>query len=87
MSISEQEWQSEQQRVNHAVERINRRVDDLQEHVTEVRSDITEFRKHFWDDVRLNLDDVGEAGETSITLKQQSEVSVRTRTLTASCRK
>ncbi|MGZ4134432.1 MAG: RNA polymerase recycling motor HelD, partial [Tumebacillaceae bacterium] len=82
MSISEQEWQSEQQRVNHVVERINRRVEVLQENVSEVRQDITEFRKHFWDDVKLNLDDVDEAGETSITLKQQSELlSERERSL------
>ena len=81
MSMSEQEWQEEQQRVDMVVEKISRQIDVLGQQVGEIQTEVVDIRKNFWDDVTVNLDDAYEAAETYASMKQQAEVlSERERT-------
>ncbi|MCK9905648.1 hypothetical protein MXD63_37375, partial [Frankia sp. Cpl3] len=74
MNTVEHDWQEEQTRVDQVVDEIGERMVSLQQQVSDMRADIIEIRKNFWDDVTVNFDDPGEAGETYASMKQQAEV-------------
>ncbi|MED1781520.1 RNA polymerase recycling motor HelD [Brevibacillus fortis] len=74
MSVTDQDRQNEQQRVEGVISEIKNRIDDLKEHVNVVSEDIIGIRKHFWDDVTVNFEDAIEAVETYASIKQQAEV-------------
>ncbi|WGV61272.1 RNA polymerase recycling motor HelD [Brevibacillus brevis] len=74
MSMTDQDRQNEQQRVEQVISEIKNRIDDLKEHVNVVSEDIIGIRKHFWDDVTVNFEDAIEAVETYASIKQQAEV-------------
>ncbi|NQF16115.1 AAA family ATPase [Brevibacillus sp. HB1.3] len=74
MSVTDQDRQNEQQRVEQVISEIKNRIDDLKEHVNVVSEDIIGIRKHFWDDVTVNFEDAIEAVETYASIKQQAEV-------------
>ncbi|MBM7663073.1 DNA helicase-2/ATP-dependent DNA helicase PcrA [Bacillus mesophilus] len=73
MSISPQEWQQEQNRVNNVVSEVQKKMDSMQKHLTSIKTDIVEIRKSFWEDVRVNVDEPHELIETFTTIKQQAE--------------
>ncbi|GAA4719919.1 RNA polymerase recycling motor HelD [Brevibacillus fulvus] len=74
MENSNQEWHSEQLRVNRVVAEIDRQLTALQQQVGNLRGEIIDIRKNFWEDVTVNFDDPHEAAETYASLKQQAEV-------------
>lgn len=74
MSVTEQDWREEQQRVNQVVEEIDRRVISLEQQLGEVKADIVDIRKNFWDDVTVAFDDPDDVIESYLALRQQSEV-------------
>ncbi|PWK16565.1 RNA polymerase recycling motor HelD [Tumebacillus permanentifrigoris] len=74
MSVTEQEWQDEQQRVDRVVDEIGTRIESLQETVGATREDIVDIRKHFWDDVTVSFEDVDDVIETIASMRQQAEV-------------
>jgi len=74
MSVSDQDWREEAQRVEQVVEVIHKRIHQLTEQVCEVTTDIVSIRKHFWDDVTVNFEDAIEAIDTYASIKQQAEV-------------
>lgn len=74
MSVTDQDWPEEAQRVEQVVEVIHKRIHDLTEQVSDVTTDIVSIRKHFWDDVTVNFEDAIEAVETYASIKQQAEV-------------
>ncbi|MDR6224981.1 RNA polymerase recycling motor HelD [Desmospora profundinema] len=74
MSLSEQEWRKEQKRVDRVIQTIHGQMTVLQKEIGGVKADIVDIRKHFWDDIRVNVDDPGEAAETYASIKQQAEV-------------
>lgn len=74
MSMTEREWQEEQQRVDQVVQEIDQQMESLEQQVGEVRADIVDIRKNFWDDVKLNFSDAGEMYETYRSMKQQADV-------------
>lgn len=74
MSVTDQDWREEAQRVEQVVEVIQKRIHDLTEQVSDVTTDIVSIRKHFWDDVTVNFEDAIEAVETYASIKQQAEV-------------
>ncbi|MFI8711423.1 RNA polymerase recycling motor HelD [Brevibacillus brevis] len=74
MSVTDQDRQNEQQRVEQVISEIKNRIDDLKEHLNVVSEDIIGIRKHFWDDVTVNFEDAIEAVETYASIKQQAEV-------------
>lgn len=74
MDRARQDFREEQQRVDQVIREIDRRfaVDHLQ--ATRSKKEMMKIRRNFWEDVRVNLDDPGEAAETAISIKQQAEV-------------
>ncbi|MDB5083476.1 MAG: helicase [Bacilli bacterium] len=74
MSISEQDWAEEEQRVVHVTQGISERIEQIEEEVGEVKQDVVNIRKHFWDDVTVNLSTPEDAADTYSSMKQQVEV-------------
>ncbi|WP_068619480.1 RNA polymerase recycling motor HelD [Paenibacillus tuaregi] len=74
MSITEQDWKDEQQRVNDVTSLISTRIKRLEHEVGNVRGDVVEMRKDFWDEVTMNFSEADDVGETSTSLRQQSEI-------------
>jgi DNA helicase II / ATP-dependent DNA helicase PcrA len=74
MSVTEQDWREEQQRVDRVIHEIDKRIVGLQQDMSEIGEDIVDIRTNFWDDVSVNMSDPDDLGETSIALKQQAEL-------------
>ncbi|MDR0268425.1 RNA polymerase recycling motor HelD [Paenibacillus sp.] len=74
MDLNDQEWQHEQDRVDSVTEKIAVRKGTLEAEVGVVRGDVVELRKDFWDEVRVNFSSSDDLGETSTSLRQQSQV-------------
>ncbi|WP_240416101.1 RNA polymerase recycling motor HelD [Paenibacillus periandrae] len=81
MSMTEQQWNEEQQRVNNVVGLMGQQIKQLEGEVGEVRGEVVDIRAHFWDDVTVNMGTAEDAAETLSNLKQQVEMlSERERT-------
>ncbi|QCT03341.1 UvrD/REP helicase [Paenibacillus algicola] len=81
MTIQDQDWQEEQQRVTEITDIIDHYIQRLMKQVGGVRGDVIEMRKDFWDEVTINFSEADDVGETSTNLRQQSQVlSERERT-------
>ncbi|MBJ6364288.1 RNA polymerase recycling motor HelD [Paenibacillus sp. GCM10012307] len=74
MSISEEQWQAEQERVDSVTRKIRKEVAALEERTSGVRSDVVEIRKHFWDEVTINLSNAEDLIETYFSMKQQADI-------------
>ncbi|MCJ8010507.1 AAA family ATPase [Paenibacillus sp. KQZ6P-2] len=74
MDLKDQDWQYEQQRVDSVTGKIAARKGTLEAEVGLVRGDVVEMRKDFWDEVRVNFSSSDDLGETSTSLRQQSQV-------------
>lgn len=74
MSTKEPSLLKEQQRVDYVVGIIDGRISKLEREVGSVRSDVVEMRRDFWEDVTINFSEADDVGETSTSLRQQSEV-------------
>ncbi|AWB44231.1 helicase [Paenibacillus sp. CAA11] len=72
--MADQDWQEEQERVGQVTEVIRERISRLEYEAGTVRSDVVEMRKDFWDEVTVNFSEADDVGETSTSLRQQSEV-------------
>lgn len=74
MSISEEQWQQEQKRVDEVTLKIQAAIEELEDRAGEVRSDVVEIRRHFWDEVTVNLSNAEDVIETYFSMKQQTDV-------------
>lgn len=74
MSISEEQWQEEQQRVDEVIGKVRAAIQELEERASGVRSDVVEIRRHFWDEVTVNFSNAEDVIETYFSLKQQTDV-------------
>ncbi|WP_238996740.1 RNA polymerase recycling motor HelD [Paenibacillus pinistramenti] len=72
--MNEQSWKEEQDRVDYVVEVVDKRIKTLEREVGSVRTDVVEMRRDFWEDVTINFSEADDVGETSTSLRQQSEV-------------
>lgn len=71
---TDQAWEEEQQRVEYVADQIDARIRKLEREVGSVRGDVVEMRKDFWDEVTVNFSEADDVGETSTSLRQQSQV-------------
>lgn len=71
---NQQEWLEEQRRVEYVGEQIDSRIRRLEQQVGSVRGDVVSMRKEFWDEVTVNFSEADDVGETSTSLRQQSQV-------------
>lgn len=74
MNVQDQAWLEEQQRVERVHSVITSRIATLEQEVGSVRGDVVEMRKDFWDEVTVNFSEADDVGETSTSLRQQSQV-------------
>ena len=66
-------FQQEQQRVDSVVEVITERIHKLEEDTTRQRNEVVNIRKHFWDEVKVNVDTFDDYLETIIGLRQEAQ--------------
>ncbi|MCZ1267121.1 helicase, partial [Paenibacillus tundrae] len=71
---TDQQWSEEQQRVNIVTEQIDRKIDILEKEVGSFRDEVVGMRKDFWDEVTMNFSEADDVGETSTSMRQQSQV-------------
>lgn len=71
---TDQTWKEEQQRVEYVSDRIDEQIAQLEREVGSVRGDVVTMRKEFWDEVTVNFSEADDVGETSTSLRQQSQV-------------
>ncbi|MBB6019253.1 DNA helicase-2/ATP-dependent DNA helicase PcrA [Paenibacillus sp. JGP012] len=71
---TEQQWNEEQQRVNSVTDLIEHRITALEEEAGSFRGEVVEMRKEFWDEVTMNFSEADDVGETSTSMRQQSQV-------------
>lgn len=74
MSNHDKERQAEQNRVEYVEDLIGTRISRLESEVGAIRGDVVSMRKDFWDEVTVNFSEADDVGETSTSLRQQSEV-------------
>ncbi|WP_432363078.1 RNA polymerase recycling motor HelD [Sporosarcina sp. UB5] len=65
--------QQEQQRVDNVLEVITGRIRNLEEDTTRQRNEVVQIRKHFWDEVKVNVDTFDDYLETIIGLRQEAQ--------------
>lgn len=64
----------EEDRLIRVLSVIDERLGDIEQDASTKKADIVDIRKNFWEDVRINFDDAGEAAETYRSIKQQADV-------------
>lgn len=74
MNSEDKAWQEEQLRVQYVGDQIDRRIKKLDQEVGSVRGDVVSMRRDFWDEVTVNFSEADDVGETSTSLRQQSQV-------------
>lgn len=74
MTVTDQEWKREQQRVDEVIAHIGERIGELEREVGSIKSDAREIREHFWDEVTVNFSNPEDVTETFFSMKQQADV-------------
>ncbi|MCM3712271.1 RNA polymerase recycling motor HelD [Sporosarcina luteola] len=69
----ESNFQQEQQRVDEVMKVITGRIRQLEEDTSRQRNEVVQIRKHFWDEVKVNLDTFDDYLETIIGLRQEAQ--------------
>ena len=67
------EFQQEQERVEDVVETIKEQIGKLEEETNRHRNEVIHIRKHFWDEVKVNVDTFDDFLETVIGLRQEAQ--------------
>ncbi|MCC2336994.1 AAA family ATPase [Bacillus tropicus] len=67
-------YKEEQQRVNVVIEKVDGELRELDGRVGSVKSEIVSIRKNFWEDVKVNIDNIKEAVETAASIRQEAEL-------------
>ncbi|KOS68358.1 helicase [Lysinibacillus contaminans] len=67
------ELRQEQERVNSVKETITEQINRLEAETSKRRMEVVNIRKHFWDEVKVNLDTFDDYLETIIGLRQEAQ--------------
>lgn len=67
------ELRQEQERLNSVIEAITEEICKLEDETGKRRKEVVQIRKHFWDDVKVNIDTFDDYLETIIGLRQQAQ--------------
>ncbi|MBL5767825.1 DNA helicase UvrD [Heyndrickxia sporothermodurans] len=74
MTIQDNEWLQEQQRVDDTVRKVKDKKKSLVSQVKTVKEEADEIKQNFWEDVTVNLDEPDDVIETFTSIKQQAEL-------------
>lgn len=66
-------FEQEQQRVRGVMEIITDRISKLEEETSRHRNEVVHIRKHFWDEIKVNIDTFDDFLETIIGLRQEAQ--------------
>ncbi|WP_163654847.1 RNA polymerase recycling motor HelD [Listeria sp. PSOL-1] len=69
--MKDSEWQKEQARVDYTIQQINKRENELIHLIEKVRQEASHIRTNFWEDVRVNLNELDDVSETNASIRQQ----------------
>ncbi|MFJ7755803.1 RNA polymerase recycling motor HelD [Peribacillus muralis] len=67
------EIQQEQERLNEVLETITKQISKIEGETSQRRQEVVSIRKHFWDDLKVNVDTFDDYLETIIGLRQQAQ--------------
>src|SRR3954454_3481146 len=67
------ELRQEQERVNSVIETITEKINRLEGETSRRRMEVVNIRKHFWDEVKVNIDTFDDYLETIIGLRQEAQ--------------
>lgn len=67
------ELRQEQERVNSVMETIAEQINRLEGETSRHRMEVVNIRKHFWDEVKINIDTFDDYLETIIGLRQEAQ--------------
>lgn len=65
--------QQEQERLNNVMNVINDQIQQLESDTLKLRNEVINTRKHFWDEVKVNMDTFDDYLETIINLRQEAQ--------------
>jgi DNA helicase II / ATP-dependent DNA helicase PcrA len=68
-----EEFQLEQNQVKKVMEVISKRINLLEEETVQRRNEVVHIRKHFWDEIKVNVDTFDDFLETIIGLRQEAQ--------------
>lgn len=66
-------FQMEQKRVNVVIKTITEQINDLQKESSRRQKELDYTRKHFWDEIKVNIDTFDDYLETVIGLRQETQ--------------
>ncbi|SHF26556.1 ATP-dependent DNA helicase, Rep family [Seinonella peptonophila] len=67
------ELRQEQERVNRVMKTIAEQINKLENEASRRRKEVVNIRKHFWDEVKVNVDTFDDYLETIINLRQEAQ--------------
>ena len=65
-------FQQEQKHLEKVKKTIQRQIDKLQAETNERRADVVHSRKHFWDEIKVNIDTFDDYLETVLAIRQEA---------------
>ena len=71
--MNSSEFQQEQKLVDSVTKTIGKQISKLEEETSQRRDEVIHIRKHFWDEVKVNLDTFDDTLETIIGLRQEAQ--------------
>jgi DNA helicase II / ATP-dependent DNA helicase PcrA len=71
---NDSQWKEEQERVNDVTKLLSSRIRALSEELGLHRTEVVDMRKDFWEEVTVNFSSPDDLGETSTSLRQQSQI-------------
>lgn len=71
---NDSEWKEEQGRVSEVTKLLSQRIRLLSEELGLHRTEVVDMRKDFWEEVTVNFSSPDDLGETSTSLRQQSQI-------------
>ncbi|MFD9627222.1 RNA polymerase recycling motor HelD [Peribacillus muralis] len=67
------EIRQEQERLDEVMETITKQISKMEGETSQRRKEVVTIRKHFWDDLKVNIDTFDDYLETIIGLRQQAQ--------------
>lgn len=67
------EFQQEQQRLDIVMETISEQLSKLEKDTLQRKNEVVNIRKHFWDEIKVNMDTFDDYLETIIGLRQETQ--------------
>jgi len=67
------EFQQEQQRLDNVMGTISEQMSKLEQETLQRKNEVVNIRKHFWDEIKVNMDTFDDYLETIIGLRQETQ--------------